>query len=245
MNSQARIALIAVAAMCMATAAYAQTPEPPYKWSVEIGTGWDNSISGNINSGATGTLNGLTTVALPNKYEDVYGTGLHWRFGGGYLMDNNTEIRVDFSLQSLDADLVRLGETGGAQMYAQYDDYQSFGIDVGLRKYMDFGRFRGYGDGMIGIGFIDTLRVNITAPEVGLSENITDFYDQTVAFSLGGNAGVLWQWADQFGVYTQLGIRYMTGLSEVDNLVGTGLESINDNSARWTVPFLFGVRTRF
>jgi hypothetical protein len=37
----------------------------------------------------------------------------------------------------------------------------------------------------------------------------------------------------------------MSGMSAVDGLAGTGLETINDNSSRWTMPIVFGVRTRF
>jgi hypothetical protein len=47
------------------------------------------------------------------------------------------------------------------------------------------------------------------------------------------------------GFFGQLGLRYVTGMSDADALEGTGLESINDSSARWTVPFLVGVRARF
>jgi hypothetical protein len=34
-------------------------------------------------------------------------------------------------------------------------------------------------------------------------------------------------------------------MSEVDDLEGTGLETINDSSGRWTIPFTFGVHARF
>jgi len=37
----------------------------------------------------------------------------------------------------------------------------------------------------------------------------------------------------------------MSGMSAVDGLAGTGLETINDNSSRWTMPIVFGVRARF
>jgi hypothetical protein len=40
-------------------------------------------------------------------------------------------------------------------------------------------------------------------------------------------------------------MRHMTGMSGVDDLEGTGLEAINDKSARWTLPFIFGIRSRF
>ena len=62
---------------------------PTSNWIVDFGIGWDNSISGNINSSAIGTLNGQTAVILKNKYEDVYGTGLHLRFGGGYMLNED------------------------------------------------------------------------------------------------------------------------------------------------------------
>ena len=41
------------------------------------------------------------------------------------------------------------------------------------------------------------------------------------------------------------GFRHVSGLSAIDGLKGTGLESTNDNSGRWTLPFTVGVRVRF
>jgi len=83
------------------------------------------------------------------------------------------------------------------------------------------------------------------APQANLVLQNNDFYDQTTAFTFGGNAGLLWNLSDRVGVFGQIGLKYVTGMSEVDDLVGTGLETINDNSARWTMPFLVGVRVGF
>ena len=44
-----------------------------YPWAVEFGIGWDNSISGNINSSGIGRINNQPVVILKNCYEDVYG----------------------------------------------------------------------------------------------------------------------------------------------------------------------------
>jgi Carboxypeptidase regulatory-like domain len=228
----------------------AQPPQPApasdYRWSVEVGLGFDNSISGNINSGAVGTINDQAVVVTKNRYEDVYGTGLHLRFGGGYMLDESTEVRAVFTFQSVDADLTRMGDIGVSSLYGEYDDYQSFGLDVGLRRYVDttYG-FRLYGEGTIGLAFIDETDVLLIAPGANLAGNATDFYDRTAAFTLAGNAGVLFQASERFSVFGQLGLRYVTGMSEVDGLAGTGLEEINDSSARWTLPFLIGVRGRF
>jgi len=68
---------------------------------------------------------------------------------------------------------------------------------------------------------------------------------RTAAFTLGANAGAMLAVSHNVDVFAQLGLRYMSGISKVDAFVGTGLESINDKSARWATPFSAGVRFRF
>ena len=226
--------------------ARAQSAPPTSPWSAEVGIGWDNSISGNINSSAIGQINNQAVVILKNTYEDVYGTGLHLKFGGGYMLNELSELRATFSFQSLDADLTRMGDIGISNLYGQYTDYQAFGLDVGLRRYVPLSPVvRAYGDATIGLGFVDKTDVTLVAPGANLAAKANDFYDQTAAFTLGVNLGVLIQTTDRLGIFVQGGLRWVSGMAEIDDLVGTGLETINDNSSRWTLPFLAGVRFRF
>jgi hypothetical protein len=238
--------VLATAALSQTAIAEAQSSATDYPWSIEFGIGWDNSISGNINSSGIGRINNQAVVILKNSYEDVYGTGLHLRAGGGYLLDEVTEVRAAFSFQSLDADLTPMGDIGVSKLYGQYEDYQSLSLDLGLRRYVDVATgVRTYAEATAGMAFVDETDVVLVAPQVNLAGDATDFYDRTAAFALGGNIGVLWQVATKVGVFTQVGLRYVTGMSEVDGLAGTGLETINDKSGRWTFPFLMGVRARF
>ena len=118
--------------------AYAQPAAADTPWSVEVGIGWDNGITGNINSSGIGQINNQVVVITKNSYNDVYGAGLHLRFGGGYMINEATEARVTFTFQSLDADfMVPMGDIGVSNLYGQYTDYQTFGLDVGLRRYGD------------------------------------------------------------------------------------------------------------
>ena len=227
-----------------------QAPSPPardYRWTFDAGIGFDNSISGNINSGAIGTLNNQAVVFTKNTYENVYGTGFHLRFGGGYLPNDVTEVRASFTYQSLGADLTRMGDVGISNLYGQYDDYKTFGLDFGYRRYSSqrWGPVTPYAEGTLGIAFIDEIDVLLAAPQANVVQNATDFYDRTAAFTFGVKGGILLPIADRLDLDVQLGLRYVTGLSQVDDLVGTGLEAINDDSARWTIPFVIGVRTRF
>ena len=257
MRKAIRSAVLALIAAGTATAAAAQTPppqvtvgvvrpEPERKWSVDFGIGFDNGISGNINSGGIGVYNGQTTVILKNKYEDVYGTGLHIRFGAGYMYREDVEFRMHLTIQSLDADLVHMGDFGASNLYGQYEDYQSMSLDFGARQYIPLTEMiRGYGEGLIGIAFVAETDVLLSAPQAGLIERAQDFYDRTAAFSLAVNVGAMFEAREKVDVFAQIGLRYVTGMTEVDALVGTGLETINDKSARWALPILFGARVRF
>lgn len=243
--------LAALPVMGAASVAHAQTAAPgatatTSPWSAEFGIGWDNSISGNINSSAIGQINNQAVVITKNTYEDVYGTGLHLRFGGGYMLDDVTELRATFTFQSLDADLTPMGDIGVSRLYGQYTDYQTFGLDVGLRRYARVSpAVRAYSEGTIGLGFVDKTDVTLVAPQANLSGKANDFYDQTAAFTLGGNVGLLVQAKDRMGIFAQLGLRWVSGMAEIDQLEGTGLKTINDKSARWTIPFIAGVRFQF
>jgi hypothetical protein len=227
--------------------ARAQSNAPERPWTAEFAIGWDNGITGNINSSGIGSINNQVVVITRNSYNDVYGAGLHLRFGGGYLFKPNTEARVTFTFQSLDADyVVRMGDYGASNLYGQYTDYQTFGIDFGLRRYGDISpKVRAYGEGTIGLGFIDKTDVTLVAPGANLVGEANDFYDQTTAFTFGVNVGLLVQTSPRMGFFGQLGVRRVSGLAEVDDLVGTGLDTINDKSQRWTLPFIGGVQFRF
>ena len=228
-------------------AANAQSTPGSSPWSFEVGVGWDNGIAGHINSSGIGAINDQAVVITSNTYEEVYGTGLHLRFGGGYLLNEATEMIGTFTWQTLDADQVTpMGDIGVSNLYGRYSDYQMFGLDVGLRRYANISTtFRAYGEGGLGLGFVDKTDVTLVAPGANLTGEANDMYDQTAAWSAGGAIGLLVQTGGRIGFFGQLGLRYVSGMAEVDDLVGTGLETINDKSSRWTLPFVGGIRMRF
>jgi len=238
--------MTAIVLMAGGSAAQAQNADDS-KWSADFGLGWDVGLSGQVNSSGYGTLNNQVTVITNNSYSDVYGTGLHLRFGGGYMWKPDTEIRGTFTFQTLSADyLVRMGDYGASNLYGQYSDYQTFGLDLGVRRYGRINdKIKGYGEGLIGVGFVDKIDVTLVAPGAGLIGKANDFYDQTTAFAVAVNVGVLVQTNDKLGWFGQMGVRFQSGLSQIDDLVGTGLDNINDKSARWSVPIVGGVRYRF
>jgi hypothetical protein len=95
---------------------------------------------------------------------------------------------VTITIQSLDADLVSLGDLGVSRLYGQYDDYQSVGIDFGLRRYTNVApALHAYAEGSLGIAIVDESDVVLVAPQVNLTANATDFYDR-IPFLFGVRA---------------------------------------------------------
>jgi hypothetical protein len=231
----------------LASNAYAQSAPDESRFVVDIGVGVDASINGNVNSGAIGRLEGQAAAILPNSYGDVYGTGIQLRVGVGYVLDEATELRAILIFQSADADLVRLGDLGPSSLYAQYSDYQNLALDFGYRRYIPTPSrsLRAFAEGTIGFGFIDSINAELAAPQSNAILSSTDFYDQTAAFTWSISGGVLFRVAEQLDFTAQLGLRHASGLSKVDQFVGTGLEDINNDSARLTFPVVVGLRVRF
>ena len=205
------------------------------------------SVNGNVNSGAIGRVDGQAAAVLPNAYGDVYGTGLHLRLGVGFGLDDESELRGVLTFQSADADLVRLGDIGPSSLYAQYSDYQTLGLDFGYRRYIPLrqSRVRPYAEATVGLAFIDAIDVVLAAPQADVVFDNTDFYDQTAAFTWSIGAGVLFPVAKRVDLNVQAGLRRVSGLAEVDQLIGTGLDDINNDSARLTFPVVIGARIRF
>lgn len=226
---------------------FAQGSTGESRWAFDVGIGIDSSINGNVNSGAIGVLNGQATAILPNSYGDVYGAGVQLRLGVGFMLDELAELRGVLTFQSADADLVRLGDIGPSSLYAQYSDWQSLSLDFGYRRYVPLPvkNLRVYGEATIGLAFIDSIDAQLAAPQANVVLDNTDFYDQTAAFTFNVAAGVLFPIAERIDLNAQLGLRRVSGLSEVDQFIGTGLDSINNDTARLTFPVVVGVRLRF
>jgi len=239
--------VVALTLLAGAADARAQTQAGESPWAVDLGFGIDIGVNGNVNSGAIGVLQGQAAAILPQPYGDVYGTGIQFRIGASYALNELSELRGVFTFQSADADLVRLGDLGPSSLYAQYSDYQNLTLDFGYRRYVpiEVRNLRVYGEGTLGLGFIDSIDVELAAPQSNAVFSSTDFYDQTAAFTLGLNAGVLFRISEKVDLNGQIGLRQVSGLSEVDQLVGTGLEEINNDSGRLTFPIVLGVRVRF
>jgi hypothetical protein len=216
-------------------------------WNAEASVGWDVNVTGAFLAAGIGTLEGAATVINSQSFGDVYGTGVNWLFSGGYMLDEINEIRGQLSFQRAGSDIADLGTANGTQLVATFDDYKAWTIEAGYRHYFATRdvRLRPYGGGTFGVAIINEIDAVFAAPQAGITRFQTDFYDGTAAFSFGFIGGVLYGLTDRLDLNAQMGLRFNSGLSQIDALVGTGLEDINDKSSRWTLPISVGIRVNF
>ena len=225
--------------------ASAQTAQS--SWNGEVSVGWDVNVSGAFLAAGIGTLENKATVINSQSFGDVYGTGVQWQFSGGYMLDEINEVRAQLSYQGGGSDIVSVGTVNGTELVATFDDYKAWTIEAGARHYFAprNARLRPYGGASIGVAIISEIDGAFAAPQAGITRLATDFYDGTGAFSFGLNGGALYGLNNRYDVFGQIGMRFNSGLSQIDSLRGTGLESINDKSSRWTMPITFGIRVNF
>jgi hypothetical protein len=242
------VVCIAVSAMAMAaaTSASAQGTPPQTPWSVDASFGWDSNISGDFLSGGIGTFEALPVVIEKRTWGDVYGTGTLFNVAVGYAIRDNSELRGGFTYQSTGSDdTLRIGTYRGAALSAKFDDYQAWALDFGYRRYFAEAteRWRPYAGGTVGFGGVSDIRADLAA--VTVSSNDAPFYEGNGALTFGANGGVLYRLTERLAVDARLGLRYVSGLSDVETATFTGLDDVNEGSSRWTVPFTVGARFRF
>ena len=229
------------------TAGHASAQTAQSSWNGEVSVGWDLNISGAFLAAGIGTLDNKATVINSQSFGDVYGSGVHWQFSGGYMIDEINEVRAQLNYQGAGSDIASVGTVNGTELVAMFDDYKAWTVEAGYRHYLAprNARLRPYGGATIGVAIINEIDGAFAAPQAGITRLATDFYDGTAAFSFGINGGALYGINNRYDVFAQIGARFNSGLSQIDSLRGTGLESINDKSSRWTMPITFGIRVNF
>jgi Outer membrane protein beta-barrel domain len=239
------IVIVAVTSSALVPGAAAQTADS--SWSAEASVGWDIGLSGDFLSAGIGTLQGVPTIITPQSFGRVYGNGVQWQFSAGYMVDEINEVRAQFSYQRVGSDVVTIGTAGASDLVATFDDYKSFNVEAGYRHYFARrrDRMRPYAGATLGVAIITEIDAVFAASAAGITRYATDFYDGTAALTLGVNGGTLYGLNERIDLNLQAGFRYNSGLSEIDALRETDLESINDKSARWTMPIMVGIRVNF
>jgi hypothetical protein len=214
-------------------------------WSVSFDLGTQVALSGDVHGGGSGTVLNLPTQVQSRSYGDVYGSGFYWAGGVGYRVGEAGEIRVQGSYTGNPAERLQVGTVAGLPLFALFDDYKAFGMDFGYRQYFGTAMARPYVSAGGGFVRIDKIQSEFSVPAAGVVLSNVNMYDTSVVPSIGGGGGVQVNLSDRFAVQGGVEFRWQGDAKDLDGLAGTGLESINDESRRWSMPITGGITVRF
>lgn len=236
--------LVSTVALALAlTSGSAMAQEMP--WSVSFDLGGDVALSGDLHSGGQGTVLGLPTTVEPRGYDDVYDTPFYWAAALGYAVTPMGEIRGRVSYTSATADELLVGNVAGLSLLADFEDYQRLGVDVGYRQYLTTAAVRPFVGASVGFANIETLRSTFSVPAAGVVLADVDFLDSSTVPTFGFSGGVQIDLHERLAIQGGLDFQWHGDINDIDGLAGTGLEPINDETRRWSMPLTVGLTVKF
>ncbi|MEZ5319187.1 MAG: hypothetical protein R2752_17435 [Vicinamibacterales bacterium] len=224
------------------TTASAQTP----RLSVSFDIGANVAVTGDVHGGGTGSVLTLPTTVESRSYGDIYGAQTDWALGLGVLTGPSGEVRVRVFRTTGSADRVQVGDVATLPLFAQFDDYKATGVDFGYRQY--YGAETGarpFAGASIGFLRVDAIDAEFTVPAAAVTLSNVPMYDKSTVATFSLSGGVQYLFTPNVGLQGGIDFRWHGNLDPIDGLAGTGLESINDKSRRWSLPVTVGAVVRF
>ena len=218
--------------------------------TISVLWGPDNSFSGEIAQDGDGEYQGAPINFVDTSFDSVYGKISLFKIGVGYRTSPRTETNFNFVISKSSSEVVQLGTYGAenAPLSVKFGDYNYWGFEGGQRWYFSRVRFTPFVGYTIGINHLSATSADFSAPATDSTDEIavsnSEFFEASWALSAAFTGGLLIGLGPVEFV-AESGFRYMGGLADVPPLAETGLATINDDSSRWSIPFLIGVRLRF
>jgi len=238
--------LLAAAAVAALVPAAASAEGIDGRWSVFLQGGTDIEVSGNVHEGGSGTVLALPTSVEARSFGDVYDPSFRGQASIGYGIGPRSEVFLRGSYYKMSADTLQVGTVAGLALNADFADYKEWGAELGYRYYFQADQpFKPYLGLAAGLRFVSELPSTFSVPAAGVVLSDVPFYDSSTAGVFGADLGFSYDLSESVGLGVEAGLRYQTGLSDIEGLAGTGLEPINDAGSRWSVPVLATLTFRF
>jgi hypothetical protein len=238
--------IIALTVLGVSSAAFAQEPSIEGRWSMALSGGATVPGGGEFHEGGTGTVLGLPTTVAAKSTRDVFDPGVGWRAGVGYGVSRRVEMFGEFGWMRSTASELSVGTVATLDLRAAFGDYTSWGANGGMRFHLMPGaRVSPYIAALAGVWRVDAIPGTFSVPAAGVTLSDTPFFDTSLVPVFGGDLGVLFGVSPRVSLGVEGGLRYHTGLSQIEGLAGTGLENLNDAGSGWSVPISGVVRFGF
>ena len=238
--------LLAAAAVAVVAPATARAEGIEGRWSLALQGGTDIELSGNVHEGGSGTVLALPTSVQARSFSDVYDPSFRAQASIGYGIGPKSEVFLRGSYYKMSSETLQVGTVAGLVLNADFADYKEWGAELGYRYYFKADQpFKPYLGIAAGLRFVSELPSTFSVPAANVVLSDVPFYDSSTVGVFGGDLGFSYDVSESVALGIEAGLRYQTGLSDLEGLAGTGLEPINDAGSRWSVPVLATVTFSF
>ena len=224
------------------------------RWNVEAAVGPQFFVGGDAITGSQ--INETATATSQDvSMDDAYDMGVRYELGGSYALSPNRKVTLTGHYAEAEGNDVTLGSINGNAVTGTMGDYESYGIEAGLRQYFTptaapvFGSIRPYVEGRVGAAHIDDIGIEnaqVAGGGAWLGGNVA-MYEGGWVPTGAGLVGIEAPVFKRATLALESGIRY-TGTLESNNTnlaAGTDLSGINNGSDNWSVPVMLRGRYRF
>jgi hypothetical protein len=240
-----RLFALALALLTAPSVAWAQVELADTRWSVFGSVGFESPLSGNVSSAVTGVLTGTPLVLGNVAGSEVYGSLARWHFGAGVKLTDRSEILGSFSYSAGGGSRATIGVTPGLLYVGDFDDAGEKSFEVGYRYHLaPYARVTPYVGGWGGMVRGNGIGAALTIPNDPRPAINLPILDGSSAGVLSGGGGVMVALTSRVALTADVNIRWRGALNSANVLVGTGLDKIGQDSARWSVPAVFGLMIR-
>ena len=216
------------------------------RWSLAVQGGTDLELSGDVHGGGEGTVLSLPTSVEARSWGDVYDPGFRGQLEVGYGVGPASEAFLRGSYYKMKSGTLQVGTVAGLALNADFAEYKEWGGELGYRYYFRSGKpLKLYVAALAGLRFVSELPATFSVPAAGVVLSDVPFYDSSTVGVFGADLGLTFDLGERVAVGLETGARYQTGLSDLEGLAGTGLETINDTGSRWSMPIVATIRFRF
>ncbi|HHL43183.1 MAG TPA: hypothetical protein ENJ42_06165 [Hellea balneolensis] len=227
------------------------------RWNVEAGVGPEFNVGGDVITGDQ-THPGFTNTNINNlSYNDAYDTGMRYELGGSYALNPNRKLTGQVYYSNANGKDVVLGSRSGDVIRGALTDYESYGLEMGLRQYAQptkvplLKSVRPYVEGKVGAAHVDDIGLtNVRRVGSAIPAGNIGFYEGGWVPTAAGMIGVETPVLNRFTMGVETGVRYTGKLkSDTSGMGGPGgfdyLGGSNNGGGRWTVPLTLRGRYRF
>ena len=224
------------------------------RWNVEAAAGPQFMVGGDAITGSR-IHDSATATSQDVSMSDAYDTGVRYELGGSYALNPNRKVTLTGHYAEADGNDITLGTINGNDITGTMGDYESYGIEAGIRQYFKptrapvFGSVRPYVEGRVGASHIDDIGIEnaqVAGGGAWLGGNVA-MYEGGWVPTGAGLVGIEAPVFKRATLALESGVRY-TGTLDSDNTTlgsGTDFSGINNGSDNWSVPVMLRGRYRF